>query len=340
MANILKDSITIRTPDDFHLHLRHGDPMVDYAQLTRDAGFGRAIVMPNVVPPVTTGEILKVYEKQISEATGPTFTPLMTFKLYPKMSAGEVRSLHKAGAKAGKYYPAGATTNSSDGLSHWSLCAEAMGEMEKLGMVFSIHGEDPLGPALSREQLFLGQFREMAQAFPTLPMVFEHISSAEGVEMVKELSPRVGATVTAHHLLLTQENIIGGALNPHLFCRPLPKTEKDRQAIEDFVLSGAKNVFFGSDSAPHPKKRKECAHSAAGIFTAPVALPMVIGLFEKKGKLDLLEAFLSENGANFYSLKQNTTEVTFVRDPWVVPSEYVGIVPMGAGKTLDWRIQS
>ena len=337
MADIGKDSITITAPDDFHLHLRQGGPMAEYARLTAQAGFARALVMPNTVPPITDPEGMAAYEGAIREAAGPGFAPLMTFKLMPGMTAAQVRALSDAGAVAGKYYPAGATTNSSDGLTDWRLCADALGEMERLGLVFSIHGEDPQGPALEREQLFLSHFREIHGAFPRMKMVFEHISSAEGAEMVAALPGHVGATVTVHHLLLTQEDILGGGLNPHLFCRPLPKKDSDRRAIRELVLSGSEKIFFGSDSAPHPREKKECSAAAAGIFTSPVALPLVIRFFEEQGRLDLLEDFLSRRGAAFYGLSENGGEITFQRDPWTVPGEYEGVVPFMAGKELHWR---
>ncbi|MDC7222267.1 MAG: dihydroorotase [Spirochaetales bacterium] len=337
MADIDSGKITFRAPDDFHLHLRQGAPMAEYARLTAEAGFARAMVMPNTMPPVVDPAGLESYRQEIQSGAGPDFTPLMTFKLLPHMKAEEVRALAEAGAVAGKYYPAGATTNSSDGLTDWSLCAAAMAEMERLGLVFSIHGEDPLAPALEREQRFLPRFREMVAAFPKLKMVFEHISSAEGAAMVKELPDNVAATVTVHHLLLTQEDLLGGGLKPHLFCRPLPKTAHDRQAIRDLVLSGSPKVFFGSDSAPHLKAKKECSSGAAGIFTAPLALPLLISFFEEQGRLDLLESFLSEKGADFYGCEKNKGTVTFVREPQLIPSEYGGVVPFKAGETVDWH---
>jgi len=336
MAEWQDNRVTFRAPDDFHLHLRQGAPMAEYARLTAQAGFARALAMPNTTPPVADVPGLNSYRDEIVRATGPGFTPLMIFKLLPGMTAETVRSLHQAGAVAGKYYPAGATTNSSDGLTDWHLCAEAMEEMERLGLIFSIHGEDPLGPALEREQLFLPRFREMAAAFPRMKMVFEHISSAEGAAMIRELPDNVAATVTVHHLLLTQEDILGGGLNPHLFCRPLPKTARDREAIKDLVLTGGDKVFFGSDSAPHPRERKECAAAAAGIFTAPIVLPLLIGFFEEKNRPDLLEPFLSERGAAFYGLEPNRGTVSFVREPFTVPEEYAGVVPLYAGRTLEW----
>jgi dihydroorotase len=344
MAEWTDDRLVMRAPDDFHLHLRQGAPLEYYTTLSKNAGFARAIVMPNTTPAINTPTTLKAYREEIERAgqSQPgmvSFTPLMTFKLMPGMTPAEVQDLHKAGAVMGKYYPAGATTNSSDGLSHWSQCEEAMGEMERLGMVFSIHGEDPLAPALEREQLFLDQFREMVNAFSDLKMVFEHISSAQGVEMVMSLPDRIGASVTAHHLLLTQEDLLGGGFNPHLFCRPLPKTARDRKAIQELVLSGAGKIFFGSDSAPHIRSMKECSSAAAGIFTAPVALPLIIDFFEKQGKEDLLEPFLSERGADFYGLPRNKGEVTFVREDWLVPGSYGDIVPMMAGEVLSWRLQ-
>jgi dihydroorotase len=340
MADLQPNRISFSLPDDFHLHLRQGPPMEEYARLTAQAGFRRALIMPNTVPPVVDPAGLIAYRNEIERAAGSGFTPLMTFKLMPGMTAFQVQSLAEAGAVAGKYYPAGATTNSADGLTHWHLCADAMAEMERLGLVFSIHGEDPQAPALEREQRFLPEFREMVAAFPRLKMVFEHISSAEGAAMVAELPENIAATVTIHHLLLTQEDILGGGLNPHHFCRPLPKTAQDRQAIIDLVLSGSPKVFFGSDSAPHLREKKEGASGAAGIFTSPVVLPLLIRFFEEQNRLDLLESFLSVRGADFYGIERNNKKIEFVRESWIVPEEYAGVVPLMAGQRLDWSLGS
>lgn len=334
-----EDTLSIRRPDDFHLHLRQGDPLGGYVRLTRDSGIARAVVMPNTLPPITTPAGLEAYRREITAQAGDGFTPLMTFKLMPGMTASRVAGLQKAGALMGKYYPAGATTHSSDGLSHWSQCREALEEMERLGLVFSVHGEDPRAPALEREQAFLDEFQEIAAAFPRLRMVFEHVSSAEAVERIAPMGDRVGLSVTAHHLLLTQEDIIGGGLKPHLFCRPLPKAARDRDALRELVFSGFPRVFYGSDSAPHPRSAKECASGAAGIFTAPVALVLLVDLFDRQGRRECLEPFLSERGAAFYGLPLNRGRVTFVREGWTVPDCYGDVVPFMAGREIPWRLR-
>lgn len=333
------DRFTIRKPDDFHIHLRQEDLLREVAPFT-SAAFARAMVMPNISPPVRNAAGLKSYREDILEAAGEGFTPLMTFKLMPNMDPELLSPLKKAGAIAGKYYPAGATTNSQDAVSHWEQCRGMLEAMEDQGMVLSIHGEDPLAPALEREQAFLPVLDEIRQAFPRLPMVVEHLSSAEGVRWVREQDDRVGATITLHHLLFTMEDIIGGPLRPHLFCRPLPKTKGDRSALRELVLSDFHRVFFGSDSAPHPRRKKESAGGAAGAFTAPVLMPLLTGFFEKQGQLNLLEDFVSTKGARFYGLPLNEGTLVMERRERQVPQACGKdeVVPIWAGRTLEWSI--
>lgn len=339
------DRFEMIRPDDFHLHLRQGE-MLDQVVGYTAAAFARAMVMPNISPPVKDRDSLNSYEEEIRRAAGQGFTPLMTFKLMPGMSAATVYSLKDAGAIAGKYYPAGATTNAEDAVAHWEQCREALEAMEELGLVLSIHGEDPMAPSLEREQAFLPVMNELRRTFPRLPMVLEHISSLAGVEWVKAQGENTAATVTLHHLMLTIEDIIGGPLRPHLFCRPLPKNDRDRQAIIDLVLSDHPRVFFGSDSAPHQRENKECLGGAAGIFTAPVLMPLLVQFFEKhspQGELDqqaidLMESFTCRKGAEFYGLPVNSGVLTMERKTRRVPPQCGAAVPLWAGRELEWSI--
>ncbi|MDA3851602.1 MAG: dihydroorotase [Spirochaetaceae bacterium] len=332
------DQIEIIKPDDFHLHLRQGEMLQQLAPYSSRA-FARAMVMPNISPPVKDSQGLTDYKKDILRASGEDFTPLMTFKLLPGMKAQTVAAMIDAGAIAGKYYPAGATTNAQDALAHWQQCRGALEVMEDKELVLSIHAEDPLAPALEREQAFLPVLDEIRNAFPRLPMVVEHLSSLEGAWWIKQQGENVAATVTLHHLLFTIENIIGGALNPHLFCRPLPKNKEDQLALIDLVLTEHPRVFFGSDSAPHPLERKQSAGGgAAGAFTAPVLLPMLVQFFEDHDCLDKLEGFVSHRGAHFYGLPNNQQKLRLHREKWTVPKIIHNVVPVFAGRELNWQI--
>lgn len=355
-APALGDSLTIPRPDDFHAHLRRGTAMPAYARV-HAAQFGRAIVMPNTVPPVASGDEVRAYRAEIEAAVaGGTddrarFRPLMTFKILPGMSAEAVRSCVAAGAIAGKYYPAGATTNSADGLSSPEAAADALCAMEELGIVLSIHAEDPEAPVFEREEAFLPVLARIMERHPRLRVVFEHVSGAAGMRFVLAGPERLGATVTAPHLLFTREDMLGEGMNPHLYCKPIIKTAADRDALRDAVFSGAPRVFFGSDSAPHPRPAKECGRAASGVYSSPVALCALLELFETRaeapggpGAAALFRSFVAERGAGFYRLPRPATEVdgslTFVREPWRVPEEMDGVVPMCAGRTLAWRVRA
>lgn len=331
------ETLRIRKPDDFHLHLRQGEILKNLAPYSSGV-FARALVMPNISPPVKDVPSLRNYEEEIKSVCGSQFTPLMTFKLIPSLSADTVLPLKNAGAVAGKYYPAGATTNAEDAVAHWEQISPVLERMEQEGMILSIHGEDPLAPALEREQAFLPVLDQIRRRFPRLPIVVEHLSSREGVEWLKDQDEKVAATVTLHHLLFTIEDIIGGALRPHLFCRPLPKKNEDREALRALVFDNHPRVFFGSDSAPHLRERKECNGAAAGAFTAPVLMPLLTGLFESEGKLDLLEAFCSEKGAEFYGLPLNRGHITLEKCDWILSEEISGVVPLFAGRKITWKV--
>jgi dihydroorotase len=296
--------------------------------------FGRALAMPNTVPPIASAEELASYREEIAAASG--LVPLMAFKLLPGMGADTVRSCAAAGAIAGKYYPAGSTTNSSDGLSDPAEAEDALAAMEEAGLALCVHAEDPAAPALEREAAFIPVLEAILAAHPALRMVVEHVSSAALLDFVLASPERVSATVTAHHLLLTLDDLIGEGLDPHLYCKPVLKPARDRDALRDAVLRGERKLFFGSDSAPHPRRAKEAARAAAGIYSSPVAVAALAGLFDSRGALPALEGFLSRRGAAFYGLGPAAGRLRLERREWVVPGEIDGVVPMLAGKTMAW----
>ena len=317
-----------------HVHLRQGPALTDYARRI-SSDFARAVVMPNLVPPVSTPERVISYREEIAEAA-PGFEPLMTFKLLPGMDLGAVTALKEAGALAGKYYPEGVTTNSEDGIRNTDELYPIIEAMEEAGLVLCMHGETPGDPVLERERAFLPQLEEMVHKFPRLRMVFEHVSTAEAVRLVERLPETIGATVTVHHLLFTLEDMMASGLDPHLYCKPVLKTEADRGEIERVVLEKNRKFFFGSDSAPHPKAAKTTAPAASGVYSAPVAMPLLIDFFDSRGGLDKLEDFTSRFGPEFYNLSLNTDKVAWTENTWVVPDETDTAVPLWAGKKLNW----
>ncbi len=334
MSSERPQQILIRRPDDLHVHLRDGDAAAGYA---RDAAkhFARILVMPNTTPPVVTAEDLTAYRDQI-RAAAPGLGLLMTFKIMQDASPDSIPALKAAGAAAGKLYPRGATTNSEDGLSDIEGVLPLFEVMEEEGLVLCIHGEDPTAPALEREESFLPTLFEIVRRFPRLKVVLEHVSSAAGVEAVVDLPETVAATVTVHHLLYTLDDLLGGHLHPHLFCKPILKPERDREAIERVVLEGNPRFFFGSDSAPHLRSEKESASGSAGVYTMPVALSLLADFFVERGALERFEPFVSELGARFYGLPLNEGRLAIRRESWRVPDEYRGVVPLHAGIELEW----
>ena len=330
------ETMTIRKPDDFHLHLRQGEAMASYARAS-SAVFRRALIMPNTVPPVSTPERLNTYRQEILDAT-ENFTPLMTFKILPGMTGEDVKRMKEAGAIVGKYYPAGATTNAEDGIASVDQVRDVLEAMQEEGLVLSIHGEDPEKSILDREVLFLTQVEDLLSSFKDLRIILEHISNKESLDFLNTMPERLAGTVTAHHLLYTLDDLMGGSFKPHLFCKPVVKTEADRQALVEAVINGHDRLFFGSDSAPHPKQNKENAAASAGVFTAPAALPLLVELFEKEGALDRLEEFVSIRGARFYGLPLNEEKLVLTREAWKVPDLIGGAVPLMAGEEMKWRV--
>lgn len=328
-------TLTLPLPDDFHVHLRQGELLKNYAK-TVAKEFGRILVMPNTVPPIASAENVRDYYAQIKSAA-PQLDLLMTFKLNAKISADELVKMKEAGVVAGKYYPAGVTTNSEDGVSEFESIFPVVAEMEKLGLVLCIHGEEPSAFCLDREKEFIRRVEILAERFPKLRIVFEHLSTAAAVEAVKRLPANVAATITAHHLIHTLDDVIGGSLQPHHFCKPLPKRPEDRKALREAAFSGNPKFFFGSDSAPHAQSKKECCCGAAGVYSAPVAIPVLIQLFESANALDKLPNFIAGFGADFYGIPRPTKTVTYINSPWTVPANVDGAIPLFANQTLNWQ---
>jgi len=330
--------VTLRRPDDFHVHFREGKLLQTVAPYTA-AHFGRALVMPNTSPPVVSASTLSSYRLEIMMACRTySFEPLMTFKIYPALSAAELKALKLAGAVAGKFYPLGVTTNSGDGVSDLKAITHILLLMEELDLVLCVHAEQPEVSSLSAERLFLKHFYWLVETFPKLKIVVEHVSTAEGVALVESLPPTVGATITVHHLMLTLDDVINDFLHPHLFCKPIPKTTKDKEALLEAAMSGNSKFFFGSDSAPHDRSKKENHQCAAGIFSAPSALACLAKIFEEADSIAALEPFTSEFGAQFYGLPLNESSIYLEQTDEKVPRTIEKLVPLAAGKSLGWRV--
>jgi dihydroorotase len=301
--------------------------------------FGRAMVMPNTVPPIASKGEIEAYRAEIAAALGEdcgALEPLMTFKLLPGMSAQTVRDCAVAGAIAGKYYPIGSTTNASDGVSDPSEIGDALAAMEEAGIVLSIHAEDPSSPILEREAAFIPVLERIIGSHPRLKIVVEHISTAALLEYVLASPKRVAGGITAHHLALSLDDFMGDNLDPHLYCKPTLKRAADRDALREAVFRGERKLFFGSDSAPHPRAAKECGRPASGIYSSPCAIQALASLFDEAGALAELDPFLSLRGADFYGLPRSEGVLYLEKRPWIVPVEVDGAVPMLAGKTLAW----
>lgn len=332
-------TLTIRKPDDWHVHLRDGEMLGKVAPYTARQ-FARAIVMPNLVPPVTTVEAARDYRKRILEATAPGFTPLMTCYLTDQTNPDAIARGHAEGVwVAAKLYPAGATTNSANGVTDIRNLYPVLARMEKIGMVLCVHGEvtDPDVDVFDREAVFIDRIlTRLVSDFPELKVVLEHITTADAVDFVR--SGRVGATITPQHLMINRNAMFAGGLRPHAYCLPVAKREEHRLAIRRAAVSGLPNIFLGTDSAPHTRHAKESGCGCAGIFNAPFALESYATVFDEEGALDRLEGFASVNGARFYDLPVNEDLVMLERTEVEVPQEIDGIVPFHAGETLGWRL--
>jgi dihydroorotase len=306
--------------------------------------FARAVVMPNLTPPVTSVSAAKEYRGRIREAAGPNFTPLMTCYLTDGADPDEIaQGFAERVWVACKLYPANATTNSSFGVSQIGKVYPALERMQNIGMVLCIHGEvtDPDIDMFDREAVFVERVLvELVRDFPRLKIVLEHISSAEAADFVAESGPNVAATITPHHLHINRNAMFAGGLRPHAYCLPVAKRERHRLAVRRAATSGSPKFFLGTDSAPHGRHKKESACGCAGIFNAPFALESYATVFEEEGALERLDAFASEFGARFYDLPLNSNTITLQRDQVEVPAQTtVGeIVPFHAGRTLGWRL--
>ncbi|RRR71564.1 MAG: dihydroorotase [Candidatus Viridilinea halotolerans] len=326
--------IKLHAPLDMHLHLREGAMLQTVAPLSaRD--FAAAVVMPNLVPPVTSLERLLAYRQAVLDAAAPhQFAPLMTlfFQPYPE----EILRAAQPHIIGVKLYPDGVTTNSAGGVNDLAAVEPTLAILERLGIPLLVHGESH-GFVLDRESEFLPVYAHWAQRFPKLTIVMEHITTAEALTLLERYS-NLAATVTLHHLLLTLDDVAGGLLCPHLFCKPIAKRPEDRAALLEAALAARPRLMFGSDSAPHPIDRKETAGCAAGVFTAPVILPILAELFARHNALDRLQAFVSDNARAVYGFTPPNKLVTLRQAPWQVPARYGEVVPFYAGETLAWQV--
>jgi dihydroorotase len=336
---VASQTLTIRKPDDWHVHLRDGAMLESVAPWTARQ-FARAIVMPNLVPPVASLEAARDYRKRILEATAPGFTPLMTCYLTDQASPDELERGFREGVWiAAKLYPAGATTNSASGVTDIRNIYPALARMEQIGMVLCVHGEvtDPEIDVFDREAVFIDRvLTRLVRDFPALRIVFEHITTAEAAEFVAGSGPAIAATITPQHLIINRNAMFAGGLRPHAYCLPVAKRERHRLAVRRAATSGSAKFFLGTDSAPHARDAKESACGCAGIFNAPYALESYASVFDEEGALDRFEAFTSENGARFYGLPLNEETVTLERIETRVLDEIDDLVPFQAGETLGW----
>jgi dihydroorotase len=343
----MTDRLIIRRPDDWHVHLRDGGMLKAVAGYTART-FARAIVMPNLDPPITSVEAAEAYRSRIVAALPPgaDFTPLMTLYLTDAADPAEIEQGFGAGVfTAAKLYPANATTNSAHGVTDLRNIHPALETMHRIGMPLLVHGEvtDPEVDVFDREKVFIDLvFAKLVQDFPGLKIVFEHITTAEAADFVSRSGPNIAATITPQHLVINRNAMFARGLRPHAYCLPVAKREAHRQAIRRAATSGSPKFFLGTDSAPHAVERKESGCGCAGIFNAPFALESYAQVFEEEGALDRLEAFASENGPRFYGLPLNTGTVTLKRSetavPERLPADGTSIVPFHAGETLRWRL--
>ncbi len=341
------DRLTLRRPDDWHLHLRDGAAM---ASVLADSArrFARAIIMPNLKPPVRTTRQALDYRERILAALpeGLAFEPLMTLYLTDDTPPEEIGLARSCGRVHGvKLYPAGATTHSDAGVTRISRCFHALERMQEVGLPLLVHGEstDPAVDVFDREKAFIDEvLGPMVERFPGLKIVLEHITTRDAVQYVEVTGPNIAATITAHHLLMNRNALFMGGIRPHHYCLPVLKREEHREALVEAAISGNPKFFLGTDSAPHPRRDKETACGCAGIYTGHAALELYAVAFEEAGALGRLEAFASEFGARFYGLALNEGTVTLVREDWPVPRHLKfgeeELVPLRAGESIPWKL--
>jgi dihydroorotase len=339
--------LTITRPDDWHLHVRDGDALTTVVPHTA-AQFGRAIIMPNLRPPVTSAAQALAYKARIQAAVpaGVSFEPLMTLYLTDNLPADEIRRAKDAGVVAAKLYPAGATTNSDAGVTDLRKTYATLDAMQKAGMLLLVHGEvtSPKIDVFDREAVFIDQqLMPLRRDFPELKIVFEHITTEEAAQYVLASDRFTGATITAHHLLYNRNAIFTGGIRPHYYCLPVLKREKHRLALVQAATGGNARFFLGTDSAPHPAQLKEHATGCAGCYTAHAAMELYAEAFEAAGALGQLEAFASFNGADFYGLPRNTGTLTLKRQSWTPPESFAfggaELKPLRSGEALAWKVE-
>jgi dihydroorotase len=342
----MTDSITIIRPDDWHVHVRDGDALKTVVPHTA-AQFGRAIIMPNLRPPVTTAAQAEAYRQRILAAVPPqcAFEPLMTLYLTDNLPPEEIKRARFAGVVALKLYPAGATTNSDAGVTDIRKTYKTLEAMQAAGMLLLVHGEvtSPDVDVFDREAVFIDkQLIPLRRDFPNLKIVMEHITTKEAAQYVRDADEHLGATITAHHLLYNRNAIFTGGIRPHYYCLPILKREVHRLALVEAATSGSPKFFLGTDSAPHPAHLKEHALGCAGCYTAHAAIELYAEAFDRAGALDKLEAFASFNGADFYGVPRNKEQITLKREEWTVPESYVfgeaQLKPLCAGEKLGWKL--
>jgi dihydroorotase len=341
-------TITITKPDDFHLHLRDGADLASIANHTA-AQFSRAIIMPNLKPPVTTTEMAQEYRERVLASVDEEydFEPLMTLYLTDNTSAEEINTAVQSNLiHALKYYPAGATTNSDQGVTDFKKTYAALEEMMKKGLPLLVHGEvtDSDVDVFDREAVFIDKvLTPLVKDFPELKIVFEHITTKAGVEFVLSASANIAATITPQHILLNRNDLFKGGLRPHNYCLPILKAEADRQAVQEAAISGNSKFFLGTDSAPHERKNKETDCGCAGIFSAHIGIELYAEAFDAAGALDKLEAFASHYGADFYGLSRNEDKVTLIKEDLLIPETIAFgdsvLVPFRAGETCSWQLK-
>ncbi|MEK7061814.1 MAG: dihydroorotase [Patescibacteria group bacterium] len=343
----MNDRITLRRLDDMHCHFRIGSLLKEVLPFTAQYA-SRGIAMPNTRPrAILTGDDIFWYRDEIRRALDEMpnrypFEPLMTIEIRDNTTPKIIEKAHRAGAVAGKVYPLGVTTNSDEGLRDFDSekISETFRAMQDVGMLLLIHGELDREHTLvtKREEVFLPTLFKLAERFPNLKIVLEHVSTRVGVENVRQLGKNVAATITAHHLCLTLNDVVGYGIQPHHGCMPIPKDFDDRDELIVAATSGDPKFFLGSDTAPHPREKKECAKGACGVYTAPV-LPQILGeVFEKAECLDRLENFTSRFGAEFYGLPLNDGTISLIKSEWVVPEQIGSVVPFRAGDKLQWQL--
>lgn len=341
------DRLTLLRPDDWHIHLRDGALL---PRTVADAArtFARAIIMPNLVPPVRNAAEADQYRQRILDArpAESSFQPLMVLYLTDQTSAADIHNAIKSGfVHAAKLYPAGATTNSDSGVTSLEAIYPALEAMSDVGMPLLVHGEVTHADVdiFDREKRFIDdQLVGLVNRFPNLKVVFEHITTADAAQFVREASDKIAATITAHHLLYNRNHMLAGGIRPHFYCLPILKRNTHQEALLDAATSGSAKFFLGTDSAPHAQNAKEISCGCAGCYTAYAAIELYAEAFEQRNALDKLEGFASHFGADFYQLPRNQDTITLVREPWTAPPSLTfgeqQLIPLRAGETLNWRI--